>query len=93
MKWGQIQRQWTEYRSQVKQRWARLTDEDLAVIDGRRDVLAARLLELSGSIKAVIEGEIGEFERGCTPPPPSDAKVAAGAAKKPAAAKTAGKKA
>lgn len=65
MNWEQIQGKWQEYRGQVKQRWGKLTDNDLKVIAGKRDVLAGKLLASYGKTKEQVEKEIVEFEAAC----------------------------
>ena len=62
MNWEQIQGKWQEYKGQVKQRWGKLTDNDLTSIQGKREALAGKLLASYGSTKEQIEKEIGEFE-------------------------------
>ena len=71
MKWEQIQARWQEYQSQVLQRWGALTDNDLLIIDGRRDVLAGRIQERTGIARALVEQEIDEFEAACLCPTPA----------------------
>lgn len=68
MNWDQIQGKWTEYKGKVKQRWGNLTDSDLTVINGKRDVLAGKIMERSGAAKAQVEKEIVEFESSCCEP-------------------------
>jgi uncharacterized protein YjbJ (UPF0337 family) len=65
MNWEQIQGKWQEYRGQVKQRWGKLTDNDLTVIQGKREVLAGKLLTTYGTSKEQIEKEIAAFEAAC----------------------------
>jgi uncharacterized protein YjbJ (UPF0337 family) len=65
MNWDQIQGKWLEMKGQVKQRWGKLTDRDLTVIDGKRDVLAGKLLGLYGTTKEQVEKEIADFEKAC----------------------------
>ena len=65
MNWDQIQGKWQEYRGQIKQRWGKLTDNDLTVIRGKRDVLAGKLLASYGNTKEQVEREIAEFEATC----------------------------
>ncbi len=62
MNWTQIQGKWQEYKGKIKQRWGKLTDDDLMVINGKRDVLAGKLLERTGATKVQVEKEIAEFE-------------------------------
>jgi uncharacterized protein YjbJ (UPF0337 family) len=64
MNWEQIQSKWQDYKDQVKQRWGKLTDQDITVINGKRAILAGKLLERSGA-REQIEKEIAEFEATC----------------------------
>jgi uncharacterized protein YjbJ (UPF0337 family) len=66
MNWDQIQGKWQQYKGSVKQRWGKLTDNDLTVIDGKRDVLAGKLLANYGHSKEKVEKEITDFEQTCT---------------------------
>jgi uncharacterized protein YjbJ (UPF0337 family) len=61
MNWDQIEGKWTQFKGQVKQRWGRLTDDDLDVINGRRDQLAGVLQERYGLAKEAAENEIRDF--------------------------------
>ena len=65
MNWQQIQGKWQEYKGHAKQRWGNLTDNDLTVIDGKRDVLAGKLLASFGNSKERVEKEIAEWEAAC----------------------------
>ena len=65
MNWQQIQGKWQEYKGRAKQRWGNLTDNDLTVIDGKRDVLAGKLLASFGNSKERVEKEIAEWEAAC----------------------------
>jgi uncharacterized protein YjbJ (UPF0337 family) len=65
MNWDQIQGKWQQYKGSVKQRWGKLTDNDLTVIDGKRDVLAGKLLANYGYSKEKVEKEIADFEQTC----------------------------
>jgi uncharacterized protein YjbJ (UPF0337 family) len=76
MNWEQIQGKWQEYKGKAKQRWGKLTDNDLTVIDGKRDVLAGKIAERSGAAKEQIEKEITEFEASCCPTEKATAKAA-----------------
>ena len=65
MNWEQIQGKWQEFKGQVKVRWGKLTDQDLVIINGKREILAGKLKEYSGASKEQIEKEIAEFEKAC----------------------------
>jgi uncharacterized protein YjbJ (UPF0337 family) len=47
----------------VKQKWGKLTDDDLTVIGGKRDELVGKLQERYGYEKAQAEKELDEFSR------------------------------
>jgi len=81
MNWEQIQGKWQEFKGKAKQRWGHLTDNDLMVINGKRDALAGKLLERKGATKAQIDKEIAEFEATCCPPEKSADAASGGATK------------
>jgi hypothetical protein len=43
-----------------------LSEQDLTTIDGRREVLAGKLLERPETSEEQVEQEIAEFETACT---------------------------
>jgi uncharacterized protein YjbJ (UPF0337 family) len=46
MDWDRIERNWRQFRGAVKAHWTKITDEHLALIDGKRDVLASSIADL-----------------------------------------------
>ena len=65
MNWQQIQGKWQEYKGHAKQRWGKLTDNDLTVIAGKRDVLAGKLVTAYGKSKEEAEKDVAAFEKAC----------------------------
>lgn len=65
MNWDQISGKWTEMKGQVKEKWGKLTDDDLDVIRGKRDQLAGKIQQRYGVAKEAAEREINDFERSC----------------------------
>ena len=61
MNWDQIAGKWTQFKGLVKERWGKLTDDDLKVINGQRQQLVGVLQQRYGIAKEVAEYEIGEF--------------------------------
>ncbi len=57
-----LQGEWKVIRGKIRERWGKLTDDDLDVIAGRRDQLAGLLQKHYGSAKEDIERQIREFE-------------------------------
>jgi uncharacterized protein YjbJ (UPF0337 family) len=63
MNWDEIQGKWKQVKGRVRSTWARLSDEDLDVIRGRRDVLLGKLRETYGWAKGEAGRQILAFER------------------------------
>ncbi len=45
MDWNRLQDKWPQMRGQLRHRWGRLTEDDLDVIAGHRDVFIGRVEE------------------------------------------------
>jgi uncharacterized protein YjbJ (UPF0337 family) len=48
----------------VKEQWGKLTDDDLDVIEGKRDQLSGKLQQRYGYAEDEAERQIDEWERG-----------------------------
>ncbi len=66
MNWDQLEGKWKQYKGEVREKWGRLTDDDLHVIAGRREQLIGRLQERYGIAKEVAAREADEFVRALT---------------------------
>jgi uncharacterized protein YjbJ (UPF0337 family) len=64
MNWDQIQGDWKQMTGKVKEKWGKLTDNDLTTIAGKRDQLAGLLQQRYGYAKEQVEKELDEFTRG-----------------------------
>jgi uncharacterized protein YjbJ (UPF0337 family) len=51
MNWDQIEGMWKQMKGSVKQKWGKLTDDDLDVIAGKQDQLAGKIQERYGITK------------------------------------------
>ena len=58
-----IEGQWTQVKGKVKQQWAKLTDDDLTRIEGKREVLVGKIQERYGIAQDEAERQIKQFER------------------------------
>jgi uncharacterized protein YjbJ (UPF0337 family) len=65
MNWDQIEGKWKQYSGKAKEKWGKLTDDDLEVIRGRRDQLIGRIQERYGIMKQEAEKQVDEFVRSC----------------------------
>jgi uncharacterized protein YjbJ (UPF0337 family) len=63
MNWDRIEGNWQQAKGKVKQRWGKLTDDQLAVINGQRDILAGKLQEAYGLSKDEVDRQISDWER------------------------------
>ena len=63
MNWDQVEGKWKQYSGKLKEKWGKLTDDDLTVINGKRDQLAGVLQERYGYAKDQAEKQIDEFTR------------------------------
>jgi uncharacterized protein YjbJ (UPF0337 family) len=61
MNWDQIEGKWLETRGAIRARWGKLTDDDLAVIGGKRDQLIGILQQRYGTTKEEIERQVDDF--------------------------------
>ena len=53
---------WHEYKGKVKEKWGKLTDNDLTQINGKREALLGKLQTHYGYAKDRAESELEEFE-------------------------------
>ena len=63
MNWDQVKGNWKQFTGKVKEKWGKLTDDDLILIAGKRDQLAGKLQERYGYGKEQAEKELDEFSR------------------------------
>lgn len=63
MNWDQIAGNWKTMRGQAKEKWGKLTDDDLAVVDGKRDQLVGFIQTRHGIAKDAAEKQIDEWAK------------------------------
>ncbi len=54
---------WTNLKGKIKEKWGKLTDDDLKVIEGKRDQIAGKLQERYGYAKEQAQKELDDFCR------------------------------
>jgi uncharacterized protein YjbJ (UPF0337 family) len=64
MNWDRAAGDWKQLKGKVKQKWAKLTDDDLTYVDGQRDQLLGRIQERYGIAKDQAEKQLKEWEKG-----------------------------
>ena len=63
MNWDQIEGMWKQAVGKVKEKWGKLTDDDLRVIGGKRDQLVGKIQERYGIAKDEAERQVDDFSR------------------------------
>lgn len=61
MNWDMIEGKWKEFRGKAQTQWGKLTDDDLDVINGRRQELAGRIQVRYGIAKEEAERQVDEW--------------------------------
>ena len=61
MNWDQVEGQWKELKGQVREKWAKLTDDDVESIAGKKDRLVGRLQQHYGFKKETVEADLDKF--------------------------------
>ena len=58
-----IKGKWKQLTGTIKEKWGKLTDDDLQVAEGNTEYLAGRVQERYGLAKDEAERQVREFER------------------------------
>ncbi len=61
MNWDEIKGDWKQVQGKIKAKWAKLTDDDLMQIGGKKDELMGKLQKHYGHTKAEAEKHIDDF--------------------------------
>lgn len=57
-----IEGNWNQLKGKIKQKWGKLTDDDLTRIDGHMDQLVGKIQELYGTSRTEVESEIHKLK-------------------------------
>jgi uncharacterized protein YjbJ (UPF0337 family) len=57
----EIKGDWNITKGKLKQKWAKLTEDDLQFADGKRDELLGRIQKCTGETREVVEKAIKDF--------------------------------
>ena len=63
MNWDRIKGNWLEFKGKAKQQWGKLTDDDLDIVDGKREELSGKIQNRYGVAKDEAERQIDDWER------------------------------
>ena len=57
----EIKGDWNITKGKLKQKWAKLTDNDLQYTEGQQEELVGRIQKLTGETRQVVENAIKEY--------------------------------
>ena len=58
MNWDRIEGNWKQMTGNLKAQWGKLTDDDVAEINGKREVLEGKLQERYGYAKDEVKRQV-----------------------------------
>jgi uncharacterized protein YjbJ (UPF0337 family) len=61
MDWNRIEGNWKQFKGSAKEKWAKLTDDDLTLIEGRREQLEGRIQERYGKAKDQVRQDVDDW--------------------------------
>ncbi len=62
MNWDRIEGNWNQYKGSARQQWGKLTDDQLSVTSGKRDVLVGKIQEAYGISKDEAEKQMSAWQ-------------------------------
>ena len=58
MTWDQVRGGWKQFKGELERRWATLTDDDVLLLKGTRDVFMGKLQQRTGSAREGAERQL-----------------------------------
>ena len=62
----EVKGDWNITKGKLKQKWAKLTDDDLQFAEGRQDELIGRIQKRTGETREAVEQVLKEFSSACS---------------------------
>ncbi len=62
----EIKGDWNITKGKLKQKWAKLTDDDLQFTEGKQDELVGRIQKFTGETREIVENAIRECSSSCS---------------------------
>jgi uncharacterized protein YjbJ (UPF0337 family) len=61
MNWDQVEGNWRQFKGRIVEKWGKFTDDDVDVIQGRREQLIGKIQEKYGVAREEAERQVAEF--------------------------------
>ena len=65
MNWDRIEGSWKEVKGQVRERWGRLTNDEVDQIAGKREKLEGAIQRVYGKTRDEVLKDVDEFAQKC----------------------------
>jgi uncharacterized protein YjbJ (UPF0337 family) len=72
MNWDMAAGQWKQLKGAIKSKWGKLTDDDLQVLEGKKDALVGKLQERYGVGRDEAERQADEWIASMGQEPPKE---------------------
>lgn len=83
MSWDDIETNWKQLKASVRQKWDKLTDDDVDDIGGKRDALSGKIQNTYGVTKEDAHKQVSDWETMLTNIAKPDARVTKESGAKP----------
>ena len=64
MNWDRVEGNWKQFAGKIREKWGKLTDDDLQVINGQQDQLVGRIQERYGVAKDEAQKQVKNWVGG-----------------------------
>ncbi len=61
----EVKGDWNITKGKLKQKWAKLTDDDLQFVEGKQDELLGRIQKRTGATREMVENALKEASSCC----------------------------
>ena len=58
MNWDRVEGNWKEFKGKVQQKWGKLTDDDLTLVNGQREQLEGIIQQRYGMAKDQVRKDV-----------------------------------
>lgn len=63
LNWDTIRGSWNQLKGDIKQQWGKLTDDDMAELQGNKDELVGKVQKRYGLTREAAERQVDEWAR------------------------------
>jgi uncharacterized protein YjbJ (UPF0337 family) len=61
MDWNRVEGNWKQFVGKIKTKWGKLTDDDLTLVNGRREQLEGKIQERYGQSRDQIRRDVDDW--------------------------------